>query len=135
MEQVLDQLAHESAQRGAEMQLSWIATATLFGGTALYFGARAIFMKVAAGYSIRGALIAVGLAVLLIPAARALPAIAALGLLTVFVLALVVQEWGSPPGYDPPQVVGEAPERTATGDVFRGRGQQFLLPRHAALNR
>ncbi|MEV5206262.1 low temperature requirement protein A [Micromonospora sp. NPDC053740] len=73
MEQILDQLAHESAQRGAEMQLSWIATATLFGGTALYFGARAIFMKVVAGYSIRGALIAVGLAVLLIPAAGLCP--------------------------------------------------------------
>ncbi|MER7444057.1 low temperature requirement protein A [Micromonospora avicenniae] len=101
IEQVLDQLAHEPVRRGAETQMSWIEGAALFGGTALYFGARLIFLKMTGGFPIWRQVVVVGLAVLLIPAARVLPALAALGLLTAFVLALVVQEWFSPPGRNP----------------------------------
>ncbi|MEU4678491.1 low temperature requirement protein A [Micromonospora sp. NPDC023737] len=102
IEQVLDQLAHEPVRRGAETQPSLIDSVALFGGTALYFGARLIFLKVTVGYSIWRQIVVVGLALLLIPAAAILPALAALGLLTAFVLALVVREWFSPPGRDLP---------------------------------
>jgi low temperature requirement protein LtrA len=98
IEQVLDQLAHESA----EMKLSWIDIGALFGGTALYLASRLTFLKVTVGYSIRRQIVVVGLAILLIPVARGLPALAALGLLAAYLLAVVAYEWLSPPGRNPP---------------------------------
>ncbi|MEE6260822.1 low temperature requirement protein A [Plantactinospora sonchi] len=98
IEQVLDHLAHESA----ENELSWIDIAALFGGAALYLAARLIFLKVAVGYSIRWQIVMVGVAVLLIPVARSLPALAALGLLAAYLVAIVAYEGLSPPGRNPP---------------------------------
>jgi low temperature requirement protein LtrA len=87
IEQVLVDLSHAVHQR-----LPWSTITALYGGTALYLVGRALFLRIATRSSPPGQLVAVGVALLLAPVARTLPALAALGLLTVFLVALVGYE-------------------------------------------
>jgi low temperature requirement protein LtrA len=87
IEQVLVELSHAGHQR-----LPWSTITALYGGAALYLVGRAVFLRIATGSSPPGQLVAAGVALLLAPFARALPALAALGLLTVFLVALAGYE-------------------------------------------
>ncbi|MGC4811012.1 low temperature requirement protein A [Micromonospora sp. DT228] len=77
-------------QLGGE-PMSWSAILVLYGGAALYLAGRLLFLRLTVGRS-AGHLVAIGLVLLLIPLARTLPALAALGLLTAFLAALVSYE-------------------------------------------
>ncbi|MFG1839714.1 low temperature requirement protein A [Micromonospora sp. NPDC049175] len=71
--------------------MSWSAILVLYGGAALYLAGRLLFLRLTVGRS-AGHLVAIGIVLLLIPLARTLPALAALGLLTAFLAALVSYE-------------------------------------------
>lgn len=92
IEQVIDRLAHGQSHATAGLRLDWTPAVALFGGTALYLAGRATFL----GFSVRSVppeqLIAPGAVLLLLPAGRFLPSLAALGLLTTFLVVLVSYE-------------------------------------------
>ncbi|WP_328421769.1 low temperature requirement protein A [Micromonospora sp. NBC_00389] len=92
VEQVLARLAHDQAHHTAELRLDWTPAVALFGGTALYLAGRATFLSLSVRSVTPGQLLAPGAALLLIPAGRFLPGLAALGLLTAFLVVLVSYE-------------------------------------------
>ncbi|MFG1919293.1 low temperature requirement protein A [Micromonospora sp. NPDC048898] len=71
--------------------MSWSAILVLYGGAALYLTGRLLFLRLTV-HSSPGHLVAIGLVLLLMPLARTLPVLAALGLLTAFLVALVGHE-------------------------------------------
>ncbi|MEU4478461.1 low temperature requirement protein A [Micromonospora sp. NPDC023966] len=73
------------------VSLGWIPTSVLYGGAALYLAGRLLFGWPAAGTPPEQ-IAAVGLVLLLVPVARALPALVAFGLLTAVLIALVGYE-------------------------------------------
>jgi hypothetical protein len=68
--------------------LSWLATVVLFGGTVSYLAGRLLFIRSTGGPVSAIQLVAIGAAVVLLPVGRLVPALAALGLLTIFLAAL-----------------------------------------------
>ncbi|RIV40900.1 low temperature requirement protein A [Micromonospora radicis] len=92
VEQVLERMAVEQPGHPDELRLSWTAAVALVGGVALFLAGRAAFL----GFSVRSVTIVQLLApvavLLLLPAARFLPGLAALGLLIAFVIALTGYE-------------------------------------------
>ncbi|GAB3957184.1 hypothetical protein GCM10027614_71930 [Micromonospora vulcania] len=88
-------LARVSGQPGPEhgggSALGWTATLVLFGGVALYLIGRFLFLRLTVHAS-AGQLVAIGAILLLVPGARTLPAMAAVGLLTAFLAMLVLHE-------------------------------------------
>ncbi|WFE49337.1 low temperature requirement protein A [Micromonospora sp. WMMD1155] len=81
-----DQPGHPSGE-----PMVWPATAVLYGGTALYLVGRLLFLRLTVRDT-PGQLVALGLVPALMPVARILPALAALGLLAAFLAALVLHE-------------------------------------------
>ncbi len=63
------------------------------GGLVLYIAGRATFVRLTLGTVPAGQPMAAVVALALLPVARVLPALAALGLLTAFLLALSLSEW------------------------------------------
>jgi low temperature requirement protein LtrA len=92
IEQVLADLSHDQARHAAGTPLGWTPTLALDGGAVLYLTGRAMFLRITAGSVPRGQLVALGAVLLLLPTARVLPALAALGLLTALFVALVLYE-------------------------------------------
>jgi low temperature requirement protein LtrA len=92
IEQVLARLARNEPQHPAGEPLSWTSTIALYGGVVLYLAGRLLFLRFAIRSAPPAKLISAGVVLLLLPAARALPALAALGLLTAFLVALVCYE-------------------------------------------
>jgi low temperature requirement protein LtrA len=101
IEQVLAHLTHNQPQHTAGTRLDWTSTLALDGGAILYLFGRATFFRFAVGSTPPAHLVAVGVALLALPAVRILPALVALGLLTAFLVSLVVYEWLSTGGHDP----------------------------------
>ncbi|WP_433536204.1 low temperature requirement protein A [Micromonospora sp. CA-249363] len=88
VEEVLAELGHGT--------LGWIPATALFGGTALYLGGRATFLALSIRCVRPEQFLAPGVTLLLLPVGRHLPALAALGLLTAFLAALLGYEaWTS----------------------------------------
>jgi low temperature requirement protein LtrA len=92
IEQVLADLARNRPQHPAGEPLSWTSTTAMYGGVVLYLAGRLLFLRLAVRSAPPAQLVAAGVALLLLPVARALPALAALGLLTAFLVALVCYE-------------------------------------------
>jgi low temperature requirement protein LtrA len=92
IEQVLAHLSRNESQQRGGGPFDWISTTALCGGVALYLTGRLLFLWFAVRSAPPAKLVAVGVALLLLPVARALPALAALGLLTAFLVALVCYE-------------------------------------------
>jgi low temperature requirement protein LtrA len=90
IEQVVSRLAGN--QPPPTRPLDWTSTAALYGGTALYLIGRIIFLRQAVGSAPPSRYIAAGTALALLPLARTVPALAALGLLTAFLVALLAYE-------------------------------------------
>ncbi|WP_433116366.1 low temperature requirement protein A [Micromonospora sp. CA-246542] len=84
VEEVLTELGHGT--------LGWIPATALFGGTALYLAGRATFLVLSVRCVRSEQFVAPGVALLLLPVGRHLPALAALGLLTAFLAALLGYE-------------------------------------------
>ncbi|MCG5468074.1 low temperature requirement protein A [Micromonospora sp. LAH09] len=77
--------------RAAGEPMGWSAATVLYGGAALYLIGRLLFLRL----SVRGSpgqLVAIGVVLLLLPVARVLPGLTALGLLAAFLTALVLHE-------------------------------------------
>lgn len=89
---VLGHLAHHPPQHPAGTPLDWTSTAALFGGVILYLIGRALFLRLTVRHTPPATIPATGLALLLLPAARHLPALAALALLAAILIALVCYE-------------------------------------------
>ncbi|MFC4089749.1 MULTISPECIES: low temperature requirement protein A [Micromonospora] len=92
IEQVLEDLAHNQARHVAGTPLGWTSTVALYGGAILYLIGRAMFLRFAAGFIPLVQLVALGALLLLLPTARILPSLPALGLLTASLVALVFYE-------------------------------------------
>ncbi|GAB3328445.1 low temperature requirement protein A [Micromonospora halotolerans] len=97
IEQVLDHLAHGQPWHTTP-SLDWASTVALYGGVILYCAGRVLFLRPTGQATPRKQIVATCVVLLLLPAARSLPALAALGLLTAFLVALVCYEQlsGSP---------------------------------------
>ncbi|MEH1168907.1 low temperature requirement protein A [Micromonospora sp. CPCC 205539] len=89
IEQVLDQLT-EVPPRSA--QAGWIAATALYGGAALYLLARLVFRRFALRSVHPGQVVAALLPLGLLPIGRALPPLAALALLAVFLILVTYYE-------------------------------------------
>lgn len=92
IEQVLAHLAHGQPPY-TTLPLNWASIVALYGGMILYLAGRALFLRLTVQSTPRAQIVALGVALLLLPAARILPALAALGLLTAFLVAMVGYEW------------------------------------------
>jgi low temperature requirement protein LtrA len=92
IEQVLHHLAHNQPRHAAGAPLEWTSTVALYSGVILYLTGRALFLRLSVGSAPPAQLIAVGVALLLLPVGRILPALASLGLITTFLIALVCYE-------------------------------------------
>lgn len=93
IEQVLVNLSRAPAGHSFQAPLNWPATVALYGGGAVYLGGRLLFVRLAMRRTPWSQIIAGLVVLLLMPASRLLPALAALALLCAFVVALVSYEW------------------------------------------
>ncbi|MGK5737467.1 low temperature requirement protein A [Micromonospora sp. URMC 103] len=91
-EQVLARLANGRPPH-VTPPLNWASIVALYGGIILFLAGRAMFLRLTVRSIPRVQIVALGVALLLLPVARILPALAALGLLTAFLVALVGYEW------------------------------------------
>jgi low temperature requirement protein LtrA len=97
IKQALAHEAHNQPGHPAGTPLDWTETVALYGGVTLYLTGRMIFLRLTLRSTPPGQIAAIGVALVLLPVARILPALAALGLLTAFLLALccyVRFKWG-----------------------------------------
>lgn len=76
----------------ADTPLDWTSTVALFGGPILYLTGRSLVLHLTLRHTPPAALVAIGVTLVLIPAAQAMPAPAALALLTVVLVALTCYE-------------------------------------------
>jgi len=91
IEEVLVHITHGGSPTAGE-QLGWPAATALYCGAALYLAGRAAFLRLTTGPVAVVQLLAAAVALVLLPAARYLPALAALGLITVLVAGLAGYE-------------------------------------------
>jgi low temperature requirement protein LtrA len=92
IEQVVSRLAGSQPRPPARAPLPWTSTAALYGGVALYFIGRIMFLRLSVRSAPPSRYVAAGAALVLLPLARILPALAALGLLTAYLVALLLYE-------------------------------------------
>ncbi|MFI6241907.1 low temperature requirement protein A [Micromonospora sp. NPDC050795] len=85
IEEVIAQLTEESAHPG---RLGWEAATALYGGAALYLLSRLAFRRLTVGTAYPGQVVAALLPLVLLPIGRSLPPLAALALLTAFLIAV-----------------------------------------------
>jgi low temperature requirement protein LtrA len=90
--EVLSDMSGGGASNGG-VHLSWPATTALYGGAAVYLLGRAAFSRLTVGSVPAAQLVVAGALLALIPVARQLPALAALGTVSAALLALVAFEW------------------------------------------
>ncbi|RAO45866.1 low temperature requirement protein A [Micromonospora saelicesensis] len=87
---ILASLADQPRHPAGE-PMGWPAMVVLYGGAALYLVGRLLFLRLTIGGS-PGQLVAIGVVLLLLPVARILPALVALGLLAAFLTAVVLYQ-------------------------------------------
>jgi low temperature requirement protein LtrA len=75
-----------------EAPLHWPSIVALYGGVVLYLAGRIVFLRLTVGHAPPAQVVAVVIAVALLPAAPYLPALAALALLTAVLVGLVGYE-------------------------------------------
>ena len=92
IEQVVDHLAHSRPGHAAGAPLDWTSTVALYGGVILYLAGRALFLRLSVGSAPTAQLVSIGVALVLLPVGRVLPALGSLGLITGFLVALVCYE-------------------------------------------
>ncbi|WP_112583182.1 low temperature requirement protein A [Micromonospora noduli] len=92
IEVVLAHMTHDPLQHPAGTPLGWTSTAVLFGGPALYLIGRALFLQLTVRHIPLAPIVATGSILALLPVARNLPALAALALVAIILIALVCYE-------------------------------------------
>jgi low temperature requirement protein LtrA len=89
IEQVVAHLSHDQPDRTTDPLPGWTPTIALYGGTVLYLTGRMLFLRIATASIPPSHFAATGVTLALLPAARYLPALAGLGLLTAVLVAFV----------------------------------------------
>ncbi|RLP91364.1 MULTISPECIES: low temperature requirement protein A [unclassified Micromonospora] len=92
IEVVLAHMTHHPPRRPAGTSLDWTSTAALLGGPALYLVGRALFLRLTVRHTPPAPILAAGIILALLPVARHLPALAALALVAIILIALVCYE-------------------------------------------
>jgi low temperature requirement protein LtrA len=92
IEQVIAHVAHRPPGSFAAEPLDWTSTIVLYGGAMLYLIGRILFLRFTAPRSSPAQITTTTVTLLLLPAARYLPALAAFALLTAVLIALVSYE-------------------------------------------
>ncbi|MBQ0906410.1 low temperature requirement protein A [Micromonospora sp. U21] len=92
IEVVLAHMTHHPLQQPAGAPLGWTSTTALFGGPALYLIGRALFLRLTVRHTPPAPIAVAGTILALLPVARHLPALAALALVTIILIALVSYE-------------------------------------------
>jgi low temperature requirement protein LtrA len=108
IEEVLVHITHGGSPTAGE-RLGWPAATALFCGATLYLAGRAAFLRLTGCAVPAAQLLAAAVALMLLPAARYLPALAALGLITVLVAGLAGYEGLNPEKRD--SAPGKQPRR------------------------
>jgi low temperature requirement protein LtrA len=108
IDEVLAHVAHAQPGHAAGAPLDWPSTVALYGGAATYLIGRYLFLRLTVGSTSPAQLVAIGAALLLLPASRILPALPALGLLTALLAALIYYERLSRSGINPPMSTADA---------------------------
>lgn len=93
IEQSVLRVSRSQPQHLVGSRLSWSTAIALYGGAALYLTGRALFLQLTVRRAPPTQLFAIGVILILLPAARALPALTTLAILTAVLVALV--------GYEP----------------------------------
>jgi low temperature requirement protein LtrA len=91
-EQVVAHTAHNQPGQPSGAPLAWTAAAALYGGVVLYLAGRIVFLHFTVGHTSPAQIIAAGATLALLPVAPHLAPLAALGLLTAVLIALVSYE-------------------------------------------
>jgi low temperature requirement protein LtrA len=89
-EQVLVHLAHGQHGHPAGGPLEWTSIVALYGGAAIFMIGRYLFRRLSVGADTTAHLVAAAVLLVLLPVARFLPPLAALGLLTAFIVTLIL---------------------------------------------
>ena len=97
IEQVLARVARSQPRHPAGAPSDWPSIIALYGGLVLYLTGRILFLRLTVRQTPPAQIVAAVIALLLLPAARFLPALAALGLLAALLVALVCYERFSGP--------------------------------------
>ncbi|RKN55387.1 low temperature requirement protein A [Micromonospora costi] len=92
IEGVLTHIAHHPPQQPVGAPLDWTSAAALFGGPALFLIGRALFLRLTVRHSPPAPILAAGTILAMLPVARHLPALAALALVAIILIALVYYE-------------------------------------------
>ncbi|WP_256371302.1 low temperature requirement protein A [Micromonospora sp. 15K316] len=92
IEVVVAHVADHPLREPAGNPLDWTSTTTLFGGPALYLIGRVLFLRLTVRHTPPAPILAAGTMLALLPVARHLPALAALALVAIIMIALVCYE-------------------------------------------
>jgi low temperature requirement protein LtrA len=93
IERVLTQLNRDRPSVTGTRPLEWTSTVSLFGGVILYLAGRVLFLRLTVRAVPRERIVAVAVALLLLPAGGVLPPLPELALVAAFLVATVGYEW------------------------------------------
>jgi low temperature requirement protein LtrA len=90
--EVVAHVAHAGTGNAGGESLGWTSSTALYCGAAVYLIGRLLFLRFTVGSTSPAQLVAIGAIVVLLPAGRVLPALAALGLLGAILIVLACYE-------------------------------------------
>lgn len=93
IEQALSDLAQDIPHDSRQPWLDWMSVVALYGGVTLYLAGRALFLHFTVRSVPRKQLVAIAVSLALLPVGHSVPALAAIGIQTAFLVALVAYEW------------------------------------------
>ncbi len=111
IEQALSDLAQDLPRDSRQPWLDWMSVVALYGGVTLYLAGRALFLHFTVHSVPRGQTVAIAVSLALLPVGHSVPALAAIGIQTAFLVALVSYEWrhrthaGPRHGHDAPTMM------------------------------
>jgi low temperature requirement protein LtrA len=93
IEQALSELAENVPRDRMPQWLDWTSVVALYGGVTLYLAGRALFLHFTVRSVPRKQIVAIAVSLALLPVGHTVPALAAIGIQTAFLVALVSYEW------------------------------------------
>jgi low temperature requirement protein LtrA len=93
IEQALSELAENVPRDRMPQWLDWTSVVALYGGVTLYLAGRALFLHFTVRSVPRKQIVAIAVSLALLPVGHTVPALAAIGIQTAFLVALVSYVW------------------------------------------
>jgi low temperature requirement protein LtrA len=93
IEQALSELAENVPRDRMPQWLDWMSVVALNGGVTLYLAGRALFLHFTVRSVPRKQIVAIAVSLALLPVGHTVPALAAIGIQTAFLVALASYEW------------------------------------------